>query len=292
MMAETPDNNEAAMAGETDAAPRAPSPAAELAELQERIAQLEAANKALRQAGGSASRLVASLSHELRAPLHVIIGLAGLLTGDEYQDEAEERRRFASDIKRAGEHLLSLVNDILDLSRIEVGMLELKPERLHLKSVLDAAVELMGEMARGKRIAICCEVAPDDVAVYANERRLKQIIYNLLDNAIKYSPPDTQIRVVAGREQELAVIRVIDQGIGIAPADQEHIFDRFARVETPGGDRTGIGLGLAVTKDLVQLHGGRIWVESKLGQGSSFTFTLPVKALPDNQDATPQGVHH
>ncbi len=280
-----PDHDEAAMREEAQRDPAAERPA-ELAELQAHIAELAAANTALRQARGSASGLVASLSHELRAPLHVIIGLAELLTGEEYQDEAEQRRRFAGDIKRAGEHLLSLVNDVLDLSRIEAGMLELKPERLHLGRVLKAALGLMSELARSKRIALACEVVPDDLAVYANERRLKQIIYNLLDNAIKYSPPDTHIHVLARRQQELAVISVIDQGIGIAPADQDRIFDRFARVATSVGDRTGIGLGLAVTRELVQLHGGRIWVESELGQGSSFSFTLPVNSPAATSDPT------
>jgi len=152
------------------------------------------------------------MNHDLRAPLHVIIGLAGILCDPHYRQSEQERVKSLQDIKYAGDHLLGLVNDILDLSRIEAGRLRLVPDLLHVGNLLERAVEFMSTRAHEKDIVICLEVRPADMAVYADERRLRQILYNLLDNAIKYSPESSRITVTAGLEEQMARISISDQG--------------------------------------------------------------------------------
>ncbi len=234
-----------------------------------------------------ASELVVSLSHELRTPLHVIIGLAELLADDQQPPSKKEVKRFAGDIQHAGEHLLGMVNDILDLSRIEAGKLRLEPEILHLSSILKDAVEFMEVKARARPVAVSCEVIPPDMPVYADERRLRQILYNLLDNAIKYSPDDGEIRVIATPDRDMALVRVMDQGPGVPPAQRDRIFEPFSRIEpnqtaeTAQGP-TGTGLGLSLTRQLVEMQGGRIWVEQPEQRGSVFAFCLPCE--PPHED--------
>lgn len=243
----------------------------------------EAGDRPRHETCGRASELVVSLSHELRAPLHVIIGLAELLADEEDPPSKDELRRFAGDIHRAGEHLLSIVNDILDLSRIEVGKLRAVPELLHLRSVLEAAVAFMGIKARPRRVAISCKVTPPDMPVYADERRLTQILYNLLDNAIKYSPAGGEIRAIATSDGDMALVRVIDQGPGVPAADRERIFQPSRRpvpsacAEAAHGP-TGTGLGLPLSRQLVEMQGGRIRVEEPDPEqrGSVFSFCLPL----------------
>ena len=231
--------------------------------------------------GERTSDLVVSLSHELRAPLHVIIGLAELLTDEQQPPSAEELKRFAGNIQHAGEYLLSIVNDILDISRIESGKLDVAPELLHLRSILEAAVAFMGIKARARQVAICCEVASPEMPVYADERRLTQVLYNLLDNAIKYSPEGGEIRVIAASDGEMALVRVIDEGPGVPVAERERIFQSSRKpapsecTEAVAGP-PGTGLGLPLSRQLVEMQGGRIWVEEQYTRGSVFAFCLPL----------------
>ncbi len=246
----------------------------------------ECGDKPCRETRGGTPELVVSLSHELRAPLHVIIGLAELLADEEHPPSEDELKRFAGDIQRAGEYLLSIVNDILDLSRIEAGKLRVIPELLHLSSVLEAAVAFMGIKARPRRVTISCEVSPPDMAVYADERRLTQVLYNLLDNAIKYSPEGGEVRVIATSDGDMALVRVIDEGPGVPVADREPVFQRFSRIATDaveeGKTPPGTGLGLPLSRQLIEMQGGRIWVEEPEQRGAVFAFRLPSEAPHEN----------
>ena len=247
----------------------------------------EAGDRPRHETCGGTPELVVSLSHDLRAPLHVIIGLAELLADEQQPPSEDELKRFAADIHHAGEHLLSIVNDILDLSRIEAGKLRVVPELLHLRSILEGAVAFMGIKARPRRAAISCKVTPPDMPVYADERRLTQVLYNLLDNAIKYSPEGGEIRVIATSDGDTALVRVIDQGPGVPAADRERIFQPFrstvpkAAADTPQG-LTGTGLGLPLSRQLVEMQGGRIRVEESEERGSVFAFCLPL-GPPDEE---------
>ncbi len=243
--------------------------------LRARVCELEAALAEARQGRGLAGQLVAAMNHDLRAPLHVIIGLAGILCDPHYRQSEQERVKSLQDIKYAGDHLLGLVNDILDLSRIEAGRLRLVPDLLHVGNLLERAVEFMSTRAHEKDIVICLEVRPADMAVYADERRLRQILYNLLDNAIKYSPESSRITVTAGLEEQMARISISDQGPGIAPEEQERIFELYARLEQIEEKVGGTGLGLPLAKQLTEMQGGMLTLHSTPGRGSTFSVSLP-----------------
>lgn len=246
--------------------------------LRARVCELEAALAEARQGRGLAGQLVAAMNHDLRAPLHVIIGLAGILCDAHYRQSEQERVKSLQDIKYAGDHLLGLVNDILDLSRIEAGRLRLVPDLLHVGNLLERAVEFMSTRAHEKDMVICPEVRPPDMAVYADERRLRQILYNLLDNAIKYSPESSRIMVTAGLEDDMARISITDQGPGIAPEEQERIFELYARLEQIEEKVGGTGLGLPLAKQLTEMQGGMLTLQSTPGKGSTFTVSLPATA--------------
>ncbi len=246
--------------------------------LQTRVSELEAELAKSRQASGPAGQLLAAMNHDLRAPLHVIIGLAGILCDPHYKQSEQERVKSLHDIKFAGDHLLGIVNDILDLSRIEAGRLRLVPDLLHVGGVLERAVEFMSTRAHEKGILICPEVRPPGIAVYADERRLRQILYNLLDNAIKYSPPHSRIDVTAAPEGEMSRICITDRGPGIAPEQQERIFELYARLEQIEETVGGTGLGLPLARQLVEMQGGTLTLDSSEGKGSTFTVMLPAAA--------------
>ena len=188
---------------------------------------------------------------------------------------------YLQDIVSSGRHLLSLINDILDLSKIEAGRMELELARFHLPTALDTAITLVRE--RATRHGVTLEMSVDERLgeVVADERKVKQILLNLLSNAVKFTPEGGRVSVRALPADGFVEISVSDTGIGIAPDDQEAIFEEFRQV---GGDytrkREGTGLGLTLTRKFVELHGGKIWVKSEVGQGSTFTFTLPERPWP------------
>jgi signal transduction histidine kinase len=240
-------------------------------EIQDKSQQLEVANK-------HKSEFLANMSHELRTPLNAIIGFSEVLLERLFGEVNEKQADYLNDIHSSGKHLLTLINDILDLSKIEAGRMELEPSSFEVSSALSNAMTLVRERAQRHGIALGQQVDPKLGEIIADERKFKQILLNLLSNAVKFTPDGGRVDVLARREDSNAVISVHDTGIGIAPEDQATVFEEFRQV---GRDYTkkqeGTGLGLTLTKKFVELHGGRIWLESEPGKGSTFTFSIPLK---------------
>jgi PAS domain S-box-containing protein len=240
--------------------------------------QLEARNREVERANRLKSEFLASMSHELRTPLHTIIGFTELLVEEVEGPLNEKQKRFLTHVHKDSLHLLELINDILDLSKIEAGRMELKPERFLAR---DAAMEVMATIepqahAKSQKL----ENRVGECAILADRVRFKEILYNLLSNAVKFTPASGSIAVSSGPVEGFEQFAVEDTGIGISESELSSIFDKFYQAApTTKGIREGTGLGLAITKRLVELHGGSISVRSTLGQGSRFSFTLPVPAL-------------
>lgn len=220
---------------------------------------------------------LASMSHELRTPLHTIIGFSELL-GEEAQGPLNEKqKRFVGHIHKDSLHLLDLINDILDLSKIESGRLALRPEAFDFATVVKESVATVRGMADAKQLGIETHINIRR-PLLADRLRVKQILVNLLSNAVKFTPDSGRIVVEAGANSGKIEVSVSDTGIGIPLAEHASIFDKFHQVgSTTKGVREGTGLGLAITKSLVEQHGGTISVESTPGQGSRFTFTIPLQ---------------
>ncbi|HJV10952.1 MAG TPA: GAF domain-containing sensor histidine kinase, partial [Burkholderiales bacterium] len=239
-------------------------------EIQEKSAQLEIANK-------HKSDFLANMSHELRTPLNAIIGFSEVLSERMFGELNEKQADYLKDIHESGKHLLSLINDILDLSKIEAGRMDLEISTFDLPSALSNAMVLVRERAQRHGIDLTLEVDKDLGAFRADERKFKQIVLNLLSNAVKFTPDGGRVSVAAKKDTTRVEIAVRDTGIGIAPEDHAAVFEEFKQV---GRDYTkkaeGTGLGLALTKRFVELHGGDIRLESALGTGSTFTISLPL----------------
>jgi len=217
------------------------------------------------------------MSHELRTPLNAIIGFSEVLSERMFGELNEKQADYLKDIHESGKHLLSLINDILDLSKIEAGRMDLEISTFDLPSALSNAMVLVRERAQRHGIDLTLEVDKDLGAFRADERKFKQIVLNLLSNAVKFTPDGGHVSVAAKKDTTRVEIAVKDTGIGIAPEDHAAVFEEFKQV---GRDYTkkaeGTGLGLALTKRFVELHGGDIRLESALGTGSTFTISLPL----------------
>src|SRR6266540_2238893 len=240
-------------------------------EIEEKGRQIETANR-------HKSEFLANMSHELRTPLNAIIGFSEVLGERMFGELNDKQAEYTDDILSSGRHLLSLINDILDLSKVEAGRMELELAKFDLPMAIDNALTLIRE--RATRHGIRLDVTVDDRLgdFVGDERKIKQILLNLLSNAVKFTPEGGQIRVEASVGDRAVVVAVIDTGIGIALEDQEAIFEEFRQVGTNYAQkREGTGLGLTLTRKFVELHGGKIWVESEVGKGSKFTFTLPIR---------------
>jgi signal transduction histidine kinase len=241
-------------------------------EIQEKTAQLEIANR-------HKSEFLANMSHELRTPLNAVIGFSEVLLERMFGEVNEKQEEYLSDILSSGKHLLSLINDILDLSKIEAGRMELEAQPFNLPAALDNALTLIKERAARNSIGLEVQVDQRIGEIVADERKVKQVLLNLLSNAVKFTPEGGRITMSAALNDGLIEVSVADTGIGIAPEDQAAVFEEFRQVGTDyARKREGTGLGLALARRLVELHGGTLSLESELGKGSTFTFTLPVRA--------------
>ena len=243
-------------------------------ELEDKSRELEAASR-------HKSEFLANMSHELRTPLNAIIGFSEVLGERMFGELNDKQAEYIQDILSSGRHLLALINDILDLSKVEAGRMELDLSRFDLPASIGSAVILVRE--RATRHGLALDVSVDDRLgpFVGDERKIRQVLLNLLSNAVKFTPEGGRVAVRAVPADGAVEISVSDTGIGIAPEDQEAIFEEFRQVGTDyARKREGTGLGLALARRFVELHGGRIWVKSRLGEGSTFTFNLPVRPWP------------
>ncbi|MGD8972270.1 MAG: ATP-binding protein [Desulfobacterales bacterium] len=260
--------------------------------LRQNREKLREQNIALDQANKSKSEFLANMSHELRTPLNHIIGFTELVLGRNFGELNQTQDEYLTDVHNSGKYLLSLINDILDLSKVEAGKLEFKSSKVNIRDILENSLVMIKEKAMKHEINITINLDGIPESLSADERKLKQILYNLLSNAVKFTPDGGSILLAAKRvsitaEQvqnlpksatDYIQVSVEDSGIGLKKMDLERIFDPFEQVESSANRRfQGTGLGLSLTKSLVELHGGKIWAESQ-GEdcGSKFNFTIPV----------------
>ncbi len=214
------------------------------------------------------------MSHELRTPLNAIIGFSDVLLTGSYGTLNEKQRDYLQDVLTSGQHLLSLINDILDLSKVEAGRMELEISTFSLPQALQSGVTIVRESASLHGITLSVSWDEGLETIRGDARKVRQVIFNLLANAVKFTPDGGNIEVRARALDGEARVSVRDTGAGIAPEEQGRLFEEFRQAASARG-REGTGLGLSLAKKFVELHGGRIWVESVLGEGSTFTFTLP-----------------
>jgi PAS domain S-box-containing protein len=245
--------------------------------------QLELRNREVEQATKLKSKFLASMSHELRTPLNAIVGFSGLLADGTAGATNDKQKRFVTHIKDGAHHLLQLINDILDLSKIEAGQLEIHCEDFQVKDALPEVLSTIRPLAMAKNIQVHHDLAASG-SIYADRVRFKQILYNLLSNAVKFTPEGGHVSLHYAEQGELICISVADTGIGIRAKDQEVIFEEFRQIEGDGAHE-GTGLGLAITKRLVEQQGGNIWLESEFGKGTRFSFTMPAGSAQSH--ATP-----
>jgi len=239
-------------------------------EIADKSAQLEAASR-------HKSEFLANMSHELRTPLNAIIGFSEVLVNRMFGELNEKQDEYLKDIFASGQHLLSLINDILDLSKIEAGRMELELADFDLPSAIDNALIVVRERASRREITLGHSVDERLGPIRGDERKVKQVLLNLLSNALKFTPEGGRIDVSAAEHDGVAEIAVTDTGVGIAPEDQEAVFEEFRQVGTADKKVEGTGLGLALSRKFIELHGGKIRVKSQVGHGSTFTFTLPMR---------------
>jgi PAS domain S-box-containing protein len=244
--------------------------------LSEKNDQLELRNQEVERADRLKSEFLASMSHELRTPLHTIIGFSQLLAEGAHGVLNKKQEGFLDHVRQDSKHLLDLINDILDLSKVEAGELKLSPNTFDFTEALEEVLSSLETVATANAIHLENRTAVKS-SLYAERIRFKEILYNLLSNAIKFTPASGSIWVDAAIEPGFLVISVTDTGVGIAPSEHEAIFNKFYQVgATTKGVREGTGLGLAITRRLIELHGGKIRLESEPGKGSRFSFTMPL----------------
>jgi signal transduction histidine kinase len=254
-------------------------------ELGELAANVDRMNDELRRlyreletASRHKSEFLANMSHELRTPLNAILGFSQVLREGLFGEVNEKQVEYLEDILASGNHLLSLINDVLDLSKVEAGQIELEPAPFSLREALERGVVMLKERALKNGVDLRLEPSPEVDVVTADERRIRQVVFNLLSNAVKFTPEGGRIVVSSARHDGELRIAVADTGPGIAREDQERIFEEFQQTDLGARQQEGTGLGLALSRRLIELHGGRIWVESEPGEGSTFVVALPAGA--------------
>jgi GAF domain-containing protein len=243
-------------------------------EIEEKGRQLELASK-------YKSQFLASMSHELRTPMNAVLGYTRMLLMNVYGELPEKVKDVHQRIDKSGRHLLGLINDVLDFSKIEAGQLNLTVNPYSIKDVIQAVITSTQSLAAEKKLFLKVIIAPDLPAIVGDERRVTQVLLNLIGNAIKFTDWG-EIRVETTRANGELIVSVADTGPGIPPADLEHIFEEFRQAEGSLAQRKGgTGLGLAIAKKIVEMHSGRIWVESEVGKGSKFSFALPINVTAE-----------
>ena len=252
------------------------------------VEERERAQREMREAKDAAdtanqakSAFLANMSHELRTPLNAVIGFSELLEQQIFGELNGKQQTYVGNVLVSGRHLLQLVNDILDISKVEAGRMDLAYEKMPIGSIVDIVRGVIAGLAAKKGIDLEVDVTDNLPDVYIDPGRIKQVLYNLISNAIKFTPRGGVVRLAARANDRYLVVRVSDTGVGIAPADLPRLFREFEQLPQPGGVRPeGTGLGLALTRRLVELHGGKVEVQSELGKGSTFSVLLPLKS-PD-----------
>ncbi len=262
-------------------------------ELEQRVrvrtAELEEARFAADSASRAKSDFLANMSHELRTPLNSIIGFSEVLQDSLFGELNEKQRTYITFIRKSSHHLLDLINDILDLSKVEAGKMDLNRSDFALREAMGLVMSMVREKAMKHGINLSLDLQPDEnIRVNADERKFKQILFNLLSNAVKFTPDGGRVAVSVRRPEsgnDDVMIAVSDTGVGIKPEDMDKLFHEFSQLDSILEKKyEGTGLGLALTKRLVELHGGRIWAESEYGKGSMFTFTIPIRGKTVNSD--------
>jgi signal transduction histidine kinase len=225
------------------------------------------------------SEFLANMSHELRTPLNAVIGFSDVLSEQMFGELNTKQLEYIDDIRSSGRHLLALINDILDLSKVEAGKMQLELSEFSLQQAIESGITMVRERAARQGVELTSDVGVEDDVIEGDERKIKQVLFNLLSNAVKFTPAGGEVAVRARVDSGNVAISVRDTGVGIAKQDQERIFEAFQQAES-GPDRAheGTGLGLGLARRFVELHGGTITVESELGNGSTFTVRLPSRA--------------
>ena len=250
--------------------------------LQQSNNSLEETNQALEKASQAKSDFLARMSHELRTPLNVIMGFTELMLDQVPGEINEEQRQCLDDVLTSGRHLLGLINEVLDLSKVEAGKAELRVKDIALSEVVELITGVMMPELSQRRQSLNVDLEKGLPLVRADEARLRQVFFNLLSNASKFTPDGGKIKIEASRKDNLCQVSVSDNGIGIKKEDQKQIFEPFYQVDTSmTRERRGTGLGLALVKEIVEMHGGQVWVESEYKKGSRFIFTLPLVAAEE-----------
>lgn len=259
--------------------------------VEERTAELSAANAELARAARLKDEFVASVSHELRTPLNGVLGISELLREEIYGPLNEKQLKALKSIEESGRHLLSLINDILDLSKIEAGKLELQFETVSVEEVCRASLRMIKQIAYKKQLNVTLNLDYSVAVLQADGRRLKQILVNLLSNAVKFTPEGGSVglEVAGNAEQGVVHFTVWDTGIGICQEDMGQLFQSFVQIDSSlSREHPGTGLGLSLVRRLTEMHGGGVSVESQVGQGSRFTVSLPWQPLSDTLEGALQ----
>jgi signal transduction histidine kinase len=254
-------------------------------EIQDKSRQLEIASQ-------HKSQFLANMSHELRTPLNAILGYTELILDNIYGETPDKMREVLDRLQANGKHLLGLINDVLDLSKIEAGQLTLDLADYSIKDVVDSVVSAVESLANGKKLALTADVGQNLPIGHGDGRRLAQVLLNLVGNAIKFTDKGA-VAITATAENGSFTVAVRDTGPGISPSDQGKIFEEFQQADNSATKRKGgTGLGLSIAKRIIAMHGGRIWVESDVGKGSTFAFTIPMRVerqVVEHEQAHPGG---
>ena len=223
------------------------------------------------------SEFLANMSHELRTPLNSIIGFSDMLLEKTTGDLNEKQIKYLRNISTSGRHLLTLINDILDLSKVDAGKMQISYENCSINEVYTDIKNTLSNFAISKSITLNFEIEANLTEIYADKLKLKQIMYNLVSNAIKFTPEHGSVHIIASARSNMLHMEVRDTGIGISAEDQKKLFSAFTQLDSTYSRKyQGTGLGLVLVKKFIEMHGGRVWVESEIAKGSSFAFEMPI----------------